>query len=209
MAIPTVITYVYIRGKWYAFSDTNSAREAAVKYKGNLESLRTSKPVGVLVDERTFIRRPRSFWPNVLSDAPGVIGNALTNPQVNPIHRPVPVTPDPVPVVTPTVRQAPPGGGGGGGGGGSPPRQKEKVWNYDTYVEQNPDLSAAYEQYKLEQSPHKIDSWELHGKAMGTSDLGAPHYSGSTMTKNQFGEVHWNKYGVDEPTRKSKAFKMV
>ncbi|HAT64918.1 MAG TPA: hypothetical protein DCS66_09995, partial [Flavobacteriaceae bacterium] len=111
MATPTVLTYVYIRGKWYAFPDNASAREAADKYNGNIESLRSSKPVGVLIDDRTFIGRPRGFWPDVLGDAQGVTGDALVNPQVNPIHRPVPITPD-VPTTATTMAQSPAGGGG-------------------------------------------------------------------------------------------------
>ena len=129
MAIPAVITYAYIRGKWYAFSDQASAQEGVTRYQGNIQSLRTSKPVGVLVDDRTFVRRPTSYWPDTLADAPGVTGDALINPPVNPIQGPTVVTPavtptvtsDVAPVVTPTVTataaQSPSGGGNGGNGG--------------------------------------------------------------------------------------------
>ena len=121
MAIPAVVTYAYIRGKWYAFSDQAAAQEGVTRYQGNIQSLRTSKPVGVLVDDRTFVRRPTSYWPDTLADAPGVTGDALINPPVNPIQGPTVVTPDVAPVVTPTVTataaQSPSGGGNGGNGG--------------------------------------------------------------------------------------------
>jgi hypothetical protein len=206
MATPTVLTYVYIRGKWYAFPDTNSAREGAVKYKGNLKSLRSSKPIGVLIDDKTFIGRPRSFWPNALSDAQGVIGNALINPPVNPIHGPTPMTPANVPVVTQTSRVS-----YGGTNAPHPPERvipKKQVWDFPAYVLQNPDLTSAYLDYVREEDPTNIDSWELHGKELGVSDLGAPHYGGSTMNVDQWGQVHWEKYGEGE-SRQNKAFTMV
>ena len=43
MATPAVLTYVYIRGKWYAFPDTDAAREAVVKYNGNQPDFLNSK----------------------------------------------------------------------------------------------------------------------------------------------------------------------
>lgn len=196
MATPEVLTYVYIRGKWYAFPNPNSAREGAIKYKGNIESLRTSKPIGVLVDDRTFIRRPRSFWPNILSDAEGVIGDALLNPPVNPIQGPVPVTPDPVPVVTPTVTRAP---SGGGGGGGSPP-EKDRVPDFSSYVNRNPDLAAAYQDYVSQQQSSDIDLWETSS----TLGSGRQETGPTQLSKEDWGSTHWGQYGQDEKSREGR-----
>ena len=105
MATPQVITYGYIRGRWYAFPDTNSAREAVVKYNGNYQSIRLSRPVGAVIDEETLVNR--SFWPPSLANAPGVTGSALINPPYNPIQGPTPVTPEVEETVTETVVETP------------------------------------------------------------------------------------------------------
>ena len=109
MAIPNVITYAYIRGRWYAFADSDSAYAGVTKYNGNTQSLRHSKPVGAIIDDTTLINQ--GFWPDTLADAPGVTGNALVEPPYNPITR--------TNVQTPTGAPAGGNGGGGGGGGGS------------------------------------------------------------------------------------------
>jgi len=112
MATPAVITYGYIRGRWYAFTDSTSAYEGVTRYKGNPQSLRYSKPVGAIIDDTTLINK--GFWPGTLADAPGVTGDALVSPPYNPITRTI--TPK-----SPAGTDAPAGGGGGGGGGGLPP----------------------------------------------------------------------------------------
>ena len=195
MAIPAVLTYVYIRGKWYAFPDTDAAREAVVKYNGNIESLRSSKPIGVLIDDRTFIRRPRSFWPNVLADAQGVTGNALLNPPVNPIQGPVPVTPDPVvtPVVTPTPVVRTPSRDGGG-------RPDPKVADFASYVNQNPDLASAYSDYVSQQQSGDVDLWETSS----TLGSGRQEKAPGELSKSDWGATHWGQYGQDEASRKGK-----
>jgi hypothetical protein len=104
MAIPNVITYGYIRGRWYAFPDSTSAYEGVTRYNGNTQSLRYSKPVGAIIDDKTLINT--GFWPDTLADAPGVTGDALVEPPYNPITR----------NVTEEVDGTTTGGGGGGGG---------------------------------------------------------------------------------------------
>jgi hypothetical protein len=117
---PQVITYAYIRGRWYAFPDTNSAREGVLKYNGNYQSIRLSRPVGAVIDEETLVNK--NFWPPSLANAPGVTGSALINPPYNPIQGPTPVTPvveTPVTTTTPASTSSAPQSTGGGGGGGS------------------------------------------------------------------------------------------
>ena len=120
MATPAVITYAYIRGRWYAFPDTNSAREGVVKYNGNYQSIRLSRPVGAIIDEESLVNK--NFWPASLANAPGVTGSALINPPFNPVQGPTPVTPTVTPNVTtttsaPTVTSSASRSTGGGGGG--------------------------------------------------------------------------------------------
>jgi len=196
MATPTVITYAYIRGRWYAFADSDSAYAGVTKYNGNPRSLRYSKPVGAIIDDTTLINQ--GFWPDTLADAPGVTGDALVSPPYNPITRTIiPKTPDEVPITTTAVA---PSGGGSPSPSPSPPPEPPRVkhYNFAQYVQDNPDLRQAYLNYVKEENPELIDSWEVHGREMGISDLGAPHYSGSTMVSDQWGETHWNKYGKDE-----------
>jgi hypothetical protein len=198
MATPAVITYAYIRGKWYAFTDQASAKVGVTRYQGNIQSLRTSKPVGVIVDDRTFVRRPASYWPATLANAPGVTGDALINPQVNPIHRPVPVTPDPV--VTPT----PPAPSGGGGGGGNdrphPPEVGGGRPNFASYVNQNPDLAAAYSNYVAEQQSSDVDLWETSSTLGG----GRPETGPAQLSQSDWGQTHWGQYGQGEKSREGK-----
>ena len=197
MATPNVITYAYIRGRWYAFPDSASAYDGVAKYGGNAQSLRYSKPVGAIIDDKTLINR--GFWPDTLVDAPNVTGDALVNPPYNPIFR----TPTNVPVeVTTDVATVAPSGNGGGPEPGSPspspPPDPVAYYNFAQYVQDNPDLRQAYLNYVKNENPEKIDSWEIHGKELGISDLGADHYSGSTMVADKWGETHWKKYGKDE-----------
>ena len=71
---PQVITYAYIRGRWYAFPDINTAKEGVLKYNGNYQSIRTSRPVGAIIDEETLSNKV--YWPFNLADAQGVTGDA-------------------------------------------------------------------------------------------------------------------------------------
>ena len=110
MATPAVITYGYIRGRWYAFADSNSAYEGVTKYGGNARSLRHSKPVGAIIDDQTLINQ--GFWPDTLADAEGVTGDALVEPPYNPITRTItPATPN----GTTTLDEEMAGDSGGGG----------------------------------------------------------------------------------------------
>jgi len=118
---PQVITYAYIRGRWYAFPDINTAKEGVLKYNGNYQSIRTSRPVGAIIDEETLSNKV--YWPFNLADAPGVTGDALINPLYNPIQGPDIITPEitvetPAPtspaVTPPDVTPPAPSGNGGG-----------------------------------------------------------------------------------------------
>ena len=116
---PQVITYAYIRGRWYAFPDIATAREGVQQYNGNVQSIRTSRPVGAIIDEETLSNRV--YWPANLANAPGVTGDALINPPYNPIQGQEVITPE-TPVVTPSGTSVPapaPASSGGGGNGGT------------------------------------------------------------------------------------------
>ena len=120
MAISNVITYGYIRGRWYAFTDSTSAYEGVTKYGGNAQSLRYSKPVGAIIDDTTLINQ--GFWPDTLADAPGVTGSALVEPPYNPITRTItPATPNGTTLLEEEMDGDSGGGGGGAGGGGFNP----------------------------------------------------------------------------------------
>ena len=67
---------------------------------------------------------------------------------------------------------------------------------YATYVDENPDLSAAYNQYLSEQDSRIVDSWEIHGMQHGVG--GMQNYPGVPMAKEQFGHAHWAEYGQYE-----------
>ena len=213
MATPNVITYAYIRGRWYAFPDASSAYDGVARYGGNVQSLRYSKPVGAIIDDTTLINR--GFWPDTLADAPGVTGDALVNPPYNPIFRATdvaPETPEETVVDTTTVvDQQPSGGGGGGGSDTSYSGPDKKVWDFREYVEGNPDLLNAFQAYKANQDAAKVDSWEQHGiigsKALPEmSGSGDPNrnpnlpagYGGGEMNIEQWGNIHWGKYGKNE-----------
>ena len=124
MAIPNVITYAYIRGRWYAFADSDSAYAGVTKYNGNAQSLRHSKPVGAIIDDTTLINQ--GFWPDTINDAPGVSGSALVEPPYNPIKGAG------VNTITPDGTNTSAGGGGGGGGG--------NVYSQGSNLSQDPNL---------------------------------------------------------------------
>ena len=208
MFTQNVITYAYIRGRWYAFADSDSAYAGVTKYNGNVRSLRYSKPVGAIIDDTTLINQ--GFWPDTLADAPGVTGDALVEPPYNPITRTViPKTPD----TTDTTGGNGGGGNGGGGGGGDTSYQgpDKTVWDFREYVENNPDLLSAFQAYKANQDAAKIDSWEKHGIIGSTalpdmSGSGDPNrnpnlptgYGGSELNIEQWGNIHWGKHGKNE-----------
>ena len=111
-----LINYVFIRGKWYSLPDSITAQQAIQKYNGNTNSIRTSKPVGVLIDE-TLLNIDMNQWPDAVADAVGVTGDALINPPVNPIIGPVTEEA----AQTPTVTAGPPSPSG------PSPEQPEEV----------------------------------------------------------------------------------
>jgi hypothetical protein len=200
-----VITYAYIRGRWYAFADSDSAYQGVNKYGGNIKSLRYSKPVGAIIDDTTLINQ--GFWPDALADAPGVTGDALINPPYNPIFRANIEVNTPADTTTTDTT----------GGGGNETMEQEysgpdkTVWDFREYVENNPDLLSAFQAYKANQDAAKIDSWEKHGIIGSTalpdmSGSGDPNrnpnlptdYGGSELNVEQWGNIHWDKYGKNE-----------
>ena len=201
MALPNVITYAYIRGRWYAFADSDSAYAGVTKYKGNAQSLRHSKPVGAIIDDTTLINQ--GFWPDSIADAPGVTGSALVEPPYNPITGTGtdPITPD-----TTTTDTT-------GGNGGTTIEQEfsgpdKKVWDFREYVEGNPDLLNAFQAYKQNQDAAKIDSWEKQGIIGSTALPGMggvnrnPNlptgYGGSELNIEQWGNIHYGLHGKNE-----------
>jgi hypothetical protein len=130
-----LINYVFIRGKWYSLSDTPTAQQAIQKYNGNADSVRTSKPVGVLIDE-TLLNLNINQWPDAVADAPGVIGDALINPPFNPITGPVTEEAAQTPAVTsPAVVSSP---------SGPSPEQPEEVDPWDKLDAQKLNLAKRY-----------------------------------------------------------------
>ena len=208
MATPNVITYAYIRGRWYAFPDSASAYDGVARYNGNPQSLRYSKPVGAIIDEVTLM--DSGFWPDVLLDAEGVTGDALVNPPYNPIFNAAPIVPETPADTTTTVNtqsQDTSSSDDGGGNGYDPPADKT-VWDFREYVENNPDLLNAFQAYKRNQDAAKVDSWETQG-IIGSTDLpgmgGANRnpnlptdYAGSELNIEQWGNIHWGAHGKNE-----------
>ena len=106
-----LVNYAFIRGKWYSFPDTQTAQQAIQKYNGNVNSIRTRKPVGVIIDE-TLLNLNINQWPDAVADAVGVVGDALVNPPYNPIIGPVQeeVVAAQAPAVTPSAGAPSPSG---------------------------------------------------------------------------------------------------
>ena len=130
-----LINYVFIRGKWYSLSDTPTAQQAIQKYNGNADSVRTSKPVGVLIDE-TLLNLNINQWPDAVADAPGVIGDALINPPFNPITGSVTEEAAQTPAVTPPAVVSSPSG--------PSPEQPEEVDPWDKLDAQKLNLAKRY-----------------------------------------------------------------
>ena len=82
-----VITFAYIQGKWYSFPNPAAARAAIEKYSGNMQSLRSEKPTGVNIDTSLGWNLEGGVLPETILPAPGVTGDSLFNPPLNPIIR--------------------------------------------------------------------------------------------------------------------------
>jgi hypothetical protein len=99
-----VISYAYIQGRWYSFPSPFAAKLAVQRYNGNMESVRTERPTGVNIDTSLGWDLEGGKLPETILPAPGVTGDALWNPPLNPIIRATPVA-EPVadPVVDPVA----------------------------------------------------------------------------------------------------------
>ena len=84
---PQVITFAYIQGKWYSFPNPAAARAAVEKYNGNMQSVRSQKPTGVNIDTSLGWNLEGGVLPETILPAPGVTGDALFTPPLNPIIR--------------------------------------------------------------------------------------------------------------------------
>jgi len=82
-----VITFAYIQGKWYSFPNPAAARAAVEKYNGNMQSVRSQKPTGVNIDTSLGWNLEGGVLPETILPAPGVTGDALFTPPLNPIIR--------------------------------------------------------------------------------------------------------------------------
>jgi len=93
-----VISYAYIQGRWYSFPSPFAAKLAVQRYNGNMESVRTERPTGVNIDTSLGWNLEGGKLPETILPAPGVTGDALWNPPLNPIIRKTPIdTPAPSP----------------------------------------------------------------------------------------------------------------
>jgi hypothetical protein len=183
-----LINYAFIRGKWYSFSDTPTAQQAIQKYNGNVDSVRTRKPVNVLVDE-TLLNIDISQWPNAIADAVGVTGDALINPPVNPIIGPV--TEEVAQIPAATTFAGPP----------SPPGPSG-----DEEVVEEVDPWAALDQGKLNLAKRYADSGMLGRAATAFKDAGGTwdRTTGDRL-RTEAGEISryggdfdWSKFGIKQ-----------
>lgn len=110
MAVNTqqVVTYAYIQGRWYSFPNPYAAKISVQRYNGNMESVRTERPTGVNIDTSLGFDLQDGVLPPTIEPAPGVTGDALWNPPLNPITRATAVDPvvDPVDPVDDAVDDA-------------------------------------------------------------------------------------------------------
>ena len=182
-----LINYAFIRGKWYSFSDTPTAQQAIQKYNGNVDSVRTRKPVNVLVDE-TLLNIDISQWPNVIADAVGVTGDALINPPVNPIIGPV----------TEEVAQTPAGTTSAGPPAPSGPSGDEVVEEVDPW--------ANLDQGKLNLAKRYADAGMLGRASTAFKDAGGTwdRTTGDRLrteageTSRYGGDFDFSKYGIKQ-----------
>ena len=86
-----VISYAYIQGRWYSFPSPFAAKLAVQRYNGNMESVRTGRPTGVNIDTSLGWDLEGGQLPETILPAPGVTGDALWNPPLNPINRATPI----------------------------------------------------------------------------------------------------------------------
>ena len=183
-----LINYAFIRGKWYSFSDTPTARQAIQKYNGNVDSVRTRKPVNVLIDE-TLLNIDIGLWPNAISDAVGVTGDALINPPVNPIIGPVTKEVAQIPAVTTSAKSSSTSGSSG-----------------DEEVVEEVDPWAALDQGKLNLAKRYADSGMLGRAATAFKDAGGTwdRTTGDRL-RTEAGEISryggdfdWSKFGIKQ-----------
>ena len=131
-----LINYAFIRGKWYSLPDPTTAQQAIQKYNGNVNSIRTRKPAGVLIDE-SLLNLNINQWPNAVADAVGVTGDALINPPYNPIIGPVTEEVAQTPAVTPSAVVSSPSGP-------SPEQPEEVVDPWDNLDQGKLNLAKRY-----------------------------------------------------------------
>ena len=182
-----LINYAFIRGKWYSFPDESTAQQALQKYSGNPNSVRTSKPVGVLIDE-TLLNLDMNQWPDAVADAQGVIGDALINPPYNPIQGP-PVTVAQTPTVTPSAAVSSPSA--------PSPEQPE-----EEYVDPWTNL----DQGKLNLAKRYADAGMLGRAATAFKQAGGVWdrttsdrlRTEAASTSRYGGDFDWSKYGINQ-----------
>lgn len=98
-----VISFAYIQGRWYSFPSPFAAKIAVQRYNGNMESVRTERPTGVNIDTSLGFDLENGVLPDTIAPAPGVTGDALWNPPINPINRATTVDSVVDPVVDPVA----------------------------------------------------------------------------------------------------------
>ena len=86
-----ITSYAYIQGRWYSFPSPFAAKIAVQRYNGNMESVRTERPTGVNIDTSLGWDLEGGQLPPTIEPAPGVTGDALWNPPLNPINRASPI----------------------------------------------------------------------------------------------------------------------
>jgi hypothetical protein len=183
-----LINYAFIRGKWYSFIDAPTAQQAIQKYSGNVDSIRTSKPVGVLIDE-TLLNINMNQWPDAVADAAGVTGDALINPPVNPITGPVTEV-APTPAVTPSMEVGSPAP--------SSPAIEKPVEEVDPW--------ANLDQQKLNLAKRYADAGMMGRASSAFKDAGGAWDRTTSQrlrteakdTSRYGGDFDWSTYGIQQ-----------
>lgn len=182
-----LINYAFIRGKWYSLPDPTTAQQAIQKYNGNVNSIRTRKPAGVLIDE-SLLNLNINQWPNAVADAVGVTGDALINPPYNPIIGPATEEVAQTPAVTPSAVVSSPSG--------PSPEQPEEVV----------DPWANLDQGKLNLAKRYADAGMLGRAATAFKDAGGvwDRTTGDRLrteageTSRYGGDFDFSKYGIKQ-----------